>query len=125
MISDADKQQILDSFIENIACLSDKSYQERVWVRGEGPECDDIDDTIADFFDEDYVIEKYTDFKITESQYHSLIQLRNALRKFTDTFAVYSSGKSTEELIALPQWEEIRHFAKAVLKEFNSSCDPS
>ena len=38
------KKQFLDSLIHNIARLSDEKYQERVWVRAEGPECDDIDD---------------------------------------------------------------------------------
>lgn len=122
MISHAEKRQILDSFIENIACLSDKEYQERVWIRGDGPECDDIDETIADFFDEDYVIKKYKDFGITESQYHSLIQLQNKLREFTDIFCVYAPGKSTEELIAYPQWEEIRDLARVVLKAFNAAA---
>jgi len=118
MISDADRRQILDSFIENIAGMSDKKYQERVWVRAEGPECDDIDDTICDFFDEDYVLEKYQDFGITEKQYELLMKLHGKLRKFTDTYGVYSSEKSTEKLIVLPQWQEIRDLSKKVLKAF-------
>ena len=66
MLSNEVRRQILDSFIENIAGMSDEEYKERVWVSAEGPECDDIDDTIYDFFDEDYVLEKHQDFGVTE-----------------------------------------------------------
>ena len=62
MGSIVNKKEILDSLLANIACVSDQNYQERVWVRAEVPECDDIDDTICDFFDESYVLEKYKDF---------------------------------------------------------------
>ena len=119
MINDADRKQTLDSFIENIACMSDREYQERVWVRSEGPEYDDIDDTICDFFDEDYILEKYNEFGITEIQYKLLMKLHVKLRKFTDTYGIYSSEKSTEKLIELPQWEEIRTISKKVLQAFN------
>ena len=119
IISNADRRQILDSFIENISGMSDEEYQERVWVRAEGPECDDIDDTICDFFDEDYILEKYQDFGITEKQYELLMKLHGKLREFTDKYGVYSSEKSTENLIALPQWQEIRDLSKKILQAFN------
>jgi hypothetical protein len=79
-------KQILEAFLGNLACLADKSYQERVWVRAEGPECDDIDDTVCDFFDDDFVIKKYKDYSITEDQIKSLIKLHENLRVFTDTY---------------------------------------
>ncbi len=118
MSNNADRKQILDSFIENIACMSDERYQERVWVRSEGPECDDIDDTICDFFDEDYVLENYKDYGITENQHRLLMNLHDKLRVFSDTQDVYSPEKSTEDLILLPQWQEIRDISKNVLKAF-------
>jgi hypothetical protein len=119
MINDVNKKQILDGFIENIACISDRKYQERVWVQAEGPECDDIDDTVCNFFDEDFILEKYRDFGITESQYKLLRILHKRLRTFTDTFGVYSPHKSTEKLIQLPEWTEITEMAKQILKAFN------
>ncbi len=113
------KKQILESYIQNIACISNEDYQLRVWVRAEGPECDDIDDAVCDFFDDDYVVEKYKDYGITENQHRLLMNLHKKLRIFTDTFGVYSSIKSTEKLIQLPQWQEIRVLAKDVLIAFN------
>lgn len=115
------KKQVLESFLANIACLSDRDYQERVWVRAEGPECDDIDDTVCDFFDESYVLEKYKDFGITDSQYQLLMTLYDKLRIFTDEFKVYSPEKYTTQLIQLPQWQEIIAISKNVLRSFNYS----
>ncbi len=119
MINDANKKQILDSFIANIACMADEEYQNRIWILAEGPECDDIDDTICDFFDEDYILRNHKDFGIMESQYNLLMKLSNVLTKFKDTYEIYSYVKSTKELIKLPEWEEIRNVAKKVLQSFN------
>jgi hypothetical protein len=118
MISDANKKQILDSFLKNVACISDQNYQERVWVRAEGPECDDIDDTVCDFFDESYVLEKYKEFEITDNQHQLLMTLNDKLRKFADKFKIYSPEKSTAQLIQLPQWQEIREISKNTLRSF-------
>ena len=118
-ISDENKKQILISVLETVECISDKEYQKRVWIRGEGPECDDIDDTICDFFDEDYILEKYKDFGITKKQYELLKKLQDELRKFANTYSIYSSEKSTKKLISLPQWERIMNLAKEVLKAFD------
>lgn len=121
MENDINRKQILDSFLENIACLSDEKYQERVWVRAEGPECDDIDDTICDFFDDgDPIMQKYKDYGISDTQFQSLIKLHKKLKIFKDTYDVYSQFKSTETLLKLPQWKEIRTLAKKVLHSFSS-----
>ncbi len=114
------RQQILEEFLKNIVRLSDEKYQERVWVRAEGPECNDIDDAVVDFFDDgNPILEKYKGYGISESQYSLLMTLHQKLRKFTDTFGVYSPEKSTAKLIQFPQWQEIRDVSKKVLKAFN------
>ncbi|QVL57524.1 MAG: hypothetical protein KFB93_00150 [Simkaniaceae bacterium] len=114
------KQKILQSFIENIACISDKKYQERVWVNALGPECDDIDDTVCDFFDDgDPILEKYKEFGITENQYDLLMILQKKLRIFTNSTGLYSPEKSTKALIKEPEWKEIMKTAKEVLEAFN------
>lgn len=114
------RQQILEEFLKNIVRLSDEKYQERVWVKAEGPECNDIDDSVCDFFDDgNPILEKYKDYGISESQYRLLMTLHEKLRKFTDAFGIYSPEKSTEKLIQLSQWQEIREISKKVLKSFN------
>jgi hypothetical protein len=118
-----DRKQILEEFLKNIACMANKEYQERVWVRAEGPECQDIDDSIGDFFDEDFVIKEYKDFKITNDQIESLLQLHKKLRIFTDTYGVHYPYKSTQKLISMPEWEEIRCLAKNILEVFKYELD--
>jgi len=85
------RRQRLDSFLENIAGISDQKYQERVWVRIEGPECDDIDDTVLDFFDDgNPILENFRDFEITDTQYRILMELHKKLDIFTKTHGVLS-----------------------------------
>lgn len=120
LIMDVIKKQILESFLENVCIISDEKYQQRIWVRAEGPEFGDIDDVVCDFFDNgESILEKYKEFGINENQYNLLIELKNKLRDFTDTFGVYSPVKSTEKLIQLPRWGEIRDLARKVIIAFN------
>jgi len=113
-------QRRLCSFVENIAHISNVEYQKRVWVKNEGPECEDIDDAVCDFFDDgDPILENYKDFGITETQYKVLMTLRRKLDNFIDEYGVFAPEESTERLIELPQWQEIREISKRVLKDFN------
>ncbi len=113
---DVDRKQIIDALLGIIDHLSDKEYQERVWVRGKGPEVDDFDETCCNFFPEgDDVIEKYKDFGITEAQY-------KILKKFRDSFRVFSDENNwPQEFIDTPGWAKIMKLAKDVLKAFNYS----
>jgi hypothetical protein len=114
------RSQVLNSFIQNISCLANEKYQEKVWVLAEGPEYDDIDDTVCDFFDDgNPILENYKEYGITENQYKLLMILNEKLRKFTDAFRVYSSAQTTAQLLKLPQWQEIREISKKVLTAFN------
>ncbi|VHO02395.1 hypothetical protein [Candidatus Rhabdochlamydia sp. T3358] len=115
---DIDREQILISVLETIEGISDKEYQKRVWIRGVGPECDDFDETVCNFFgDGNPLIENYKDFGITESQYHLLV-------KFRDEFNDFCRGPALEYylpqlFIDTPEWGKIMEMAKEVLKAFN------
>lgn len=114
------REQILEEFLKIVVRLSDEQYQERVWVRAEGPECNDIDDTVNDFFDDgEPLFEKYQEYGIGEHQYEVLMKLHKKLRFFTDTYGVYYPNKSTITLVRMPQWAEVRKTAQEVLKAFN------
>jgi len=93
--------------------ISDKEYQKRVWIRGEGPEVDDFDETVCHFFQEgDGIIEKYKDFGLTKHQYQ-------LLKKFRDHFKTFSDDNDFPELfIDTPKWAQIINMAKNVLKSF-------
>lgn len=109
-----DRRQILISVLETIEGISDKEYQKRVWIRGEGNQVDDFDETCCNFFgDGDPLIEQYKDFGITESQYH-------LLKKFRDEFRVFSDENDWPSVfIDKPEWEKIMNLAKRVLEAFN------
>lgn len=113
-----DRKQILTSVLETIEGISDKEYQKRVWIRGEGPEVDDFDETCCNFFgDGDPLIENYKDFGLTDKQYHLLV-------KFRDEFDAFCYGPALkhylpEEFIDTPEWARIMEMAKEVLKAFN------
>ena len=114
MLNNEAKKQILNSVLETIEGISDKEYQKRVWIRGEGPEVDDFDETCCNFFgDGDGVIEKYKDFGIPDSQYR-------ILKRFRDRFRVFSDKSDfPEEFIDTTEWAGIMNLARDVLKAFN------
>lgn len=104
----------MKTFIRIMDHISDKEYQKRVWIRGEGPEVDDFDETVCHFSQEgDGIIEKYTDFGLTEHQCQ-------ILKKFREQFKAFSNENDfPEEFIDTPEWSRITEMAKEVLKAFN------
>ena len=78
MRSCINREQILDEFLKNVACLSDKTYQEQVWVAAEGPECADIEGTVCDFFDDGNPILENT--RISKSLRLNRVRLNKVLR---------------------------------------------
>ncbi len=51
-LKEEDKKYILNKHLRNISHIASKEYQEMVWIRGEGPEVDDFDETACHFFDD-------------------------------------------------------------------------
>lgn len=94
--------------------MFNKEYQKRVWILGEGPECDDFDETYCNFFGGgDPLIENYKDFGITDSQYYLLKKFRDAFRDFSD------ENDFPKLFIDTPEWGKITEMAKEVLRAFN------
>ena len=114
MLTEESKKQIIEGFVRLIDHISDKDYQKRIWIRGEGPEVDDFDETVCNFSPAaDGIIEKYKDFGLTELQYQ-------LLKKFRDQFRVfYDENDWPEHFIETPEWVKIMNLAKEVLKAFN------
>ena len=115
-LSDKIKKQILINILKVIKCISDKEYQKRVWILGEGPEVDDFDETCCNLFD-DYdcnsIIENYKDFGITAYQ-------NKLLKKFRDKFRTFSSNNYwPPEFIDTPEWTRITEMAEEILNAFN------
>lgn len=95
--------------------ISDMDYQQRVWIRAEGPECDDFCETVNNFFN--YccaILNDYQFYGLTEIQYVFL-------KEFSDQFDVFSREHPGSELefIDSPEWHRITEMAKEVLKVFD------
>ncbi len=120
MLTDNDRRNIINQHLNNIHHISDKEYQKRVWIRGEGPECDDFDETVNYFFGEmDSILDEYKKFRITDSQYQ-------ILKKFRDKFRAFSDKHHYEpEFIDTPEWNEIVEMAKEVLRAFHYNPETS
>ena len=113
-LTDEAKKDILNFVLKLVAAIADKEYQKRVWIRGEGPECDDFIETACHFSNEgNGVLEDYKDFGITESQYKTLKMFRDEFEAFSD------ENDFPEVFIDTPEWGRITEMAKEVLKAFN------
>jgi len=114
-LSDQAKKDILSLVFRIIRRISDKEYQLRVWIRGQGPECDDFDETCCLFFGEgDSVIKKHKEFGINEFQFILLKSFRDEFKRFSD------ENDFPNEFIDTPEWNRITEMAKEVLKAFNT-----
>lgn len=108
------RKQIMETFMRILDHISDKDYQKRVWIRGEGPEVDDFDETVCHFFQEgDGIIEDCQEFGITREQNQLLKKFRDEFEKFSD------NNDFPEKFIDTPEWEKIRETSKKLLKSFS------
>ena len=105
---------MLNNLLEVISGISDKEFQKKIWINGEGPEIDDFTETVCKFFDNcEPVLSEYKKCNITDYQYQ-------VLKEFRDKFEIFSDEHSYELLfIDTPEWKEIMEMAKEVLKAFN------
>jgi hypothetical protein len=114
MLTNEDRKYILNEFLSNICGISDVEYQKRVWIRGEGPEVDDFDETVCHFFDDgDPILKGYKDYGVTDSQYQLLKQFRDQFMAFSDKY------HWPESFIDTSEWTKITEMAKEILKVFN------
>ncbi len=115
MLTNEARKQIMTAFIQIISDISDKEYQTRAWIRGEGPNGIDFDETCIIFSNyADDIIDKYKEFGLTESQHE-------ILKDFRDQFDAFSSNNYwPPEFIDTPEWDRIVEIANNVLKAFRN-----
>lgn len=112
MMSEENRKDILDSFLETIKWISDTKYQKRAWIQGEPPGTD-FDETVNYYSDGKWILENYKDFGISESQFQ-------ILRKFDEQFrGFYENNNWPPAFINTPEWTKITLMAKQVLEAFN------
>jgi hypothetical protein len=104
------------NLVSVIRDLADESYQERVWVRGAGPEVDSMAEAICRFFD-DYDVNGFLDAgsNLSSKQRQSLMTLRDALDAFL------KQGKADDRrAIRQPKWHEIQDLAAEALRALST-----
>lgn len=115
------KNILINQFFEDvIKPISDKEYQERIWVKGLGPESDSFDETINDFF---YFTEKinkdYKKYELEEDEYDLVKKMEEQIIFFCSSQPVVGNDA---EIIKDPHWHKIQDLAKEVyekLKRFH------
>lgn len=113
MLTEENRKDILNNFLETIKSISDIAYQKRAWIRGVPPGTD-FDETVNNYsLDSDGILEVYKDFRITE------IQLQ-ILQKFDERFrSFYKKNDWPPFFIDTAEWTEITKMAKEVLEAFD------
>ena len=112
------KKEIVEGLLDTISGIADIKYQERIWIKGKGPEVDDYTETSCYITAEgEDIVKNYQFFGITESQYSPLKRFYDIYENFDDND--YFTFKTENELIHSPQWKVVVDAAKEVLKAFN------
>jgi hypothetical protein len=112
-LTDQEKKDILDSVLRKISHIGDKDYQRRVWINGEGPECDDFIETVCVFFHVvEIVLERPKEFGLHDDCLHTL-------EKFFELFEKFSDENDLPQLfIDTLEWTKITIMANEVLAAF-------
>jgi hypothetical protein len=117
-LSNEKKKQILEGFMDIFTRIASKEYQKRTWINGEGPEVDDFDETVNDFFGEcDSIIDHRTEFGISDAQYDLLVNFRDDF----DQFIIASRKSIPYKFINTIEWDKLRKLSETILTAFNYS----
>ena len=108
-----EKEHIFQEFLREICHISDKEYQRRIWIRGEGPECDDFTEIVCRYSSAaDWILEEPRDYGILGSQFTVLKKFHNAFEEF------WQDNDLPQLFIDTPEWTKITLMAKDVLQAF-------
>ena len=115
-----DRETWLRRILEATRDLADEGYQERVWVRGEGPEVNSSTEAVCRLVD-DYDLATFL-AEAADKAWISKDQL-TALERLDATLARYAdNGEDADDATGIqsPGWKKIRKLAKATLEAFTT-----
>lgn len=117
-LTEENKKTIMTALINNLTRITDKEYQQRIWIKCAGPEWEDFDEVVCQFFDiARPLLDDYKIFNITKKQH-------NLLKTFMTIFADFCNNNDCpEEFIDTPEWDNITKLAQEVLIAFNYQKD--
>jgi|GEM_PF-741359 len=112
-ITRKEQHYILKEFLREISHISDKEYQRRVWIRGEGP---DFDEAVCRYSESaDFILSESMAYGISEIQLQILLDFHLNYKSFWD------ENDLPQLFIDTPEWTKITFLAKEVLKAFDST----
>jgi hypothetical protein len=115
-----DRETWLRRILEATGDLADEGYQERVWVRGKGPEVDSSTEALIRLMDDydlpGFIAEAVEKAWISNEQLAALRQLEAALARYAAT------DQSGDEAVRLAsrKWQKARELAEATLEAFTT-----
>lgn len=115
-----DRETWLRRILEATRDLADERYQERVWVRGQGPEVDSSTEAVGRLVDDydlaTFLAEAAKNAWVSKDQIAALQRLDVALARHA------SNGEGADDAtrIQSPGWKKIRKLAKATLGAFTT-----
>jgi len=73
MLTDEERNYILKEHLRIIHHISDKEYQRRIWIRGEGLECSNFGDAVNNYAsDAVEILQNYKKYGISQTQLEAL-----------------------------------------------------
>lgn len=118
MIRMRDRETWQTRILEALRSLADAGYQERVWVRGQGPESDSSTGAICRLFN-DYGVEGFLAACFDERLLSK--HRREALQTFAvaaKQFADQDDDRGDAARSATAEWRELRAVAQRTLESF-------
>ncbi|MBF5058936.1 hypothetical protein [Candidatus Neptunochlamydia vexilliferae] len=99
------------SLIGTIRIISDKDYQERIWVRREDPtSCDTYEATTMELYEVgDPIVEDPSDVIMTKEQYR---MLKNLCQMVDEYDSLLDQPEDDEGIVNDPRWHKIIEYAK-------------
>jgi hypothetical protein len=98
--------------------LQDRDYQERVWLRGLGPEVSSLDEVVNRLFD-DYDLAGF----LEQPHVRTCAPLVTSLRALEESLRAVDDGPITQAALASREWERVREDARASLQALDLSKD--
>jgi hypothetical protein len=115
-LTPAERDYILKELQRDIFHISDKEYQQRVWIRGEGPECDNFDEVVCRYSNTmDSIFEEHEAYGISEIQLSLLKEFHKEFKKF------WQENDLPQLFIDTPEWTKITEMAQNILKIFGKT----
>ncbi len=119
MLSESEKKQVRGYVLDAVAGIANRSYQEQVWVRGEGGIVDSYEEALdAILHDGKHMLKNWKEF-------HILAHQKDVLACFVDQLGQFALEHSSYACFAhTSKWREIMNLAKGVLDAFGWERDP-